>query len=118
MVILDKAPSKFVRSFSARGDPMRIHKHALYTQLRSQYLSYEGLFCLSFNNSVQANQCDGLPPSTFFSHSSESVYCSSQSDSSGSLSLLYVDSLLARSVTTTSCGSQRSMRETDCVATM
>src|ERR1039457_4024818 len=83
------------------------------SQFWGEHLVDEGLFCLPLNDCVQADHRLGLPPRTFFSHSSERLYCSRHSESCAASKRRKEDSLPLRSVTTTSCGSKRSSRETD-----
>ncbi len=46
----------------------------LGAKLGCQDISDKSLFGLAFYDDVDPRQWDGLPPKTFFSHSSETVY--------------------------------------------
>ena len=55
------------------GYPVCVGEGVVSSELWGQYFIHEGLFGLTFDDDMKPNQCDGLPPRTFFSQSSESV---------------------------------------------
>src|SRR5208283_1633031 len=112
MVFDDAAPMDPCSSPSGR-DAMRVDKHVPDSKFRRQDIADERLLGLALDHCMQADHRAGLPPKTFFSHNSERVYRSRHSARSASLRRRNVDSLPTRSTTTTSCGSNLSMRDTD-----
>ena len=58
---------------AASGDAVRSGKDIVCAQRRRKNFVDEALLRLAFNEKVEADQCDGLPPTTFFSHNSEIV---------------------------------------------
>ena len=65
--------------FSSCFHPSRIDKDSYTSKLETKHVVNKALFRLTFNKRVKSDQLAGLPPMTFFSQSSESVYSSSHS---------------------------------------
>lgn len=67
-----KASTILIAALSTRDQATNCGVDRTPLQVWSQYIVHEGLFGLSFNQEVEFHSDYGRPPSTFFSHSSES----------------------------------------------
>ena len=74
MAVLEEAPSESAASFSPCRNPMCVGEDQILSQFRGQDDANKSLFRLSFNDKMKPYQIEGLPPITFFSHSSDRVY--------------------------------------------
>lgn len=63
----------YLAVLTSRLDLPNIGKYHPFGQCRAEDSVDEGLFGLAFDEKMQANQGEGLPPKTFFSQSSDSV---------------------------------------------
>ena len=54
-------------------DAVGVHKDVKSTEHGSENLIDEALLGLAFSKYVKPDQCEGLPPTTFFSHNSDNV---------------------------------------------
>ena len=55
------------------GNAMNVRENLVRAEFRSENLIDKAFFGLAFGKNVKADQCEGLPPTTFFSHNSDSV---------------------------------------------
>ncbi len=100
MIVVDESSAVGRHAASPSRDSVDVCDHIGLPQFGSKDVSDEDLFGLSLDNDVKANQVEGLPPMTFFSHSSDKVYSFSQSRKSVSANFRNVDSRAERSTTT------------------
>src|ERR1039457_538699 len=85
LVVAGNASPKNARPLSSRCEPVDVDEHPLCSEFRPEHIAHKRLFRLAFHNRVETNHRDGLPPRTFFSHNSDTVYCSRHSESSSVL---------------------------------
>jgi len=73
MLVPQKSTAEQAAVPASCRDAMDIGENAVRAEFWGQDLVYEAFLGLTLSENVKADQCDGLPPSTFFSHSSDSV---------------------------------------------
>jgi len=73
MLIVRQAAAKQTAVAASGGNAMSVRENGVRAEFRSEDLIHEAFFGLAFGKNVKADQCEGLPPTTFFSHNSESV---------------------------------------------
>ena len=73
MVVVHQAAAKQTAVPAAGGNTTSVGENVVCAEFRRENLIDEAFFRLAFGKNVKTDQCEGLPPTTFFSHNSDSV---------------------------------------------
>jgi hypothetical protein len=73
MIIVDKSAPENGSTMPAGGNAMDIREDVALGEGMGENLVDETILGLAFDEKMQTDQRPGLPPTTFFSHSSDSV---------------------------------------------
>ena len=73
MLIVSEASAKRPAVTAPRSDSVDVRKNLVLTEHRAENVINEAFLGLAFSENVKSDQREGLPPTTFFSHSSDSV---------------------------------------------
>lgn len=73
MLMIHQTAAKNPAAMSTGHDAASIRKDVVSGKRRSKYLVDRTFFGLPLGNDMEADQRDGLPPTTFFSHNSDKV---------------------------------------------
>ena len=73
MFVVGQATAKQTAVPAASSNAMGVGDNVVRAEFRSENFIDETFFRLAFGKNVQADQCEGLPPTTFFSHNSDNV---------------------------------------------
>ena len=73
MLVVHKTPAKHGAAAAPGRDAMDIRDDIVLGKFGGEYLVDETFLGLAFGKNMKPDQCEGLPPTTFFSHNSDSV---------------------------------------------
>ena len=73
MLVVHQTAAKHSAAMAPGRDAVDIHDDIARGKRRGEYLVDEAFLGLAFGKNVKPDQCEGLPPTTFFSHNSDNV---------------------------------------------